>query len=103
MTVPATRGTRWPKPAGASPGRGPSLRAEAKGCALRLHLAKVRCRPDLTGDMRGQLTNITQKTPGVIVAVLATMLSVGAAEAAQCGSTGAGFDAWKREFAAEAK
>src|SRR4051794_133123 len=46
---------------------------------------------------------MAKKTSGVLVAALATMLSVGAAEAAQCGSTGAGFDAWKREFAAEAK
>ena len=46
---------------------------------------------------------MAKKTSGVLVAALATMLSVGAAEAAQCGSTGAGFDAWKRAFAAEAK
>ena len=46
---------------------------------------------------------MAKKTSGVLVAALATMLSVGAAEAAQCGSTGAGFDAWKRAFAGEAK
>jgi membrane-bound lytic murein transglycosylase B len=41
---------------------------------------------------------------GIVAAALAAFaLSGGAAHAANCGNTGAGFDAWKSEFAAEAK
>jgi lytic murein transglycosylase len=38
-----------------------------------------------------------------IVVVAALAMSVGAAEAAKCGNTSAGFEAWKKAFAAEAK
>ena len=41
---------------------------------------------------------------GFLAAALATLLvSGGAAQAAKCGDTGAGFEAWKAEFANEAK
>ncbi len=46
---------------------------------------------------------MAKKTSGVLIGALAVMMSVGSAEAAQCGSSAAGFDTWKREFAAEAK
>jgi len=46
---------------------------------------------------------MASKTLGVLTAALALMTSVGAAEAAQCGNSGAGFDAWKKQFAAEAR
>ena len=39
----------------------------------------------------------------VAVALLALSLSAGAAQAATCGNTSAGFDAWKTEFANQAK
>jgi membrane-bound lytic murein transglycosylase B len=39
----------------------------------------------------------------VTVAALALVWMAGKADAAQCGSTGAGFEAWKTEFAAEAR
>ncbi len=41
---------------------------------------------------------------GIVAAALVLLaLSGGAAQAASCGKTGAGFDAWKAEFAGEAK
>jgi lytic murein transglycosylase len=46
---------------------------------------------------------MAKKTSGVLIGALSLIMSVGSAEAAQCGSSAAGFDAWKREFAAEAK
>lgn len=46
---------------------------------------------------------MASKTLGVLTAALALMTSVGATEAAQCGNSGAGFDAWKKQFAAEAR
>ncbi len=45
----------------------------------------------------GQLNTIT------VAAVAALMLTAGQADAAQCGSTAAGFEAWKQQFAAEAR
>jgi membrane-bound lytic murein transglycosylase B len=38
-----------------------------------------------------------------VVALLALMLIAGKADAAQCGNTSAGFDAWKKQFAEEAR
>jgi lytic murein transglycosylase len=46
---------------------------------------------------------MASKTLGVLTATLALMMSVGVAEAAQCGNSAAGFDSWKRQFAAEAR
>jgi lytic murein transglycosylase len=43
------------------------------------------------------------KTLGVLAAALAVMTSVGSSEAATCGNSAAGFDAWKKQFAAEAR
>ena len=40
---------------------------------------------------------------GLVGAVAAIVLTAGVAQAAQCGKTAAGFDAWKKAFAAEAK
>ena len=46
---------------------------------------------------------MAHRVSGVLAALLAAMVWSSAAEAAPCGSNGAGFDAWKRDFAAEAK
>jgi lytic murein transglycosylase len=46
---------------------------------------------------------MASKTLGVLTATLALMISVGVAEAAQCGNSAAGFEAWKKQFAAEAR
>ena len=40
---------------------------------------------------------------GLAAAVAVLALTAGVAQAAQCGKTAAGFDAWKKAFAAEAK
>jgi lytic murein transglycosylase len=46
---------------------------------------------------------MARKTSGMLIAALAVMISGGVAEAAQCGTSAAGFDTWKRDFAPEAK
>jgi membrane-bound lytic murein transglycosylase B len=49
------------------------------------------------------MTNRTHFTTAAFAALAALMGVTGAARAAQCGSSAAGFDAWKQQFAAEAK
>jgi len=44
-----------------------------------------------------------QTITGAALALAATMLAGGAASAAQCGNTAAGFDTWKQQFAQEAR
>jgi membrane-bound lytic murein transglycosylase B len=46
---------------------------------------------------------IRQLGTGGFAALAALAMMAGAADAAQCGNSAAGFDAWKREFAAEAR
>jgi len=49
------------------------------------------------------MIRFAQTITGAALALAATMLAGGAASAAQCGNTAAGFDAWKQQFAQEAR
>src|SRR5262245_5549962 len=50
-----------------------------------------------------QMTKRGQLKTFIVSAFVGLLCTVGKAEAAQCGSTAAGFEAWKQQFAAEAR
>ena len=56
------------------------------------------------GRTKGVLMNKSRQLRPVIVGVLVALVWMsGKASAAQCGSTAAGFEAWKRQFTGEAQ